>query len=201
MSILVKHDSVVIGNQEWALFNFDDTKFRNGDPIVQAQSDEEWEAYNEKMLPAWCFNPEKSQGTGAFGKLYNWYAVSDPRGIAPDGWHVPDFNEWLSLLKYLGPGPRQGIKLKSARLWDGNNESGFDALPAGIRSGPPDVDSWEYCGSSIEEFAAWWLIDESQDENKSTALFLTDQEPEPLFFLEFKNQGFSLRLIKNSKVF
>jgi len=91
-------DNVKIGNQIWTKKNLDVDKFRNGDDIPQAKSQEDLSNADSLRLPVWYF-PEFDPEYGfEFGKLYNWYAVADSRGLAPIGWHVPSRNEWYELI-------------------------------------------------------------------------------------------------------
>jgi uncharacterized protein (TIGR02145 family) len=65
--------------------NLDGYRFRNGDPIPEARTKEEW----SKASPAWCYYENDPENGTKYEKLYNWYALVDPRGLAPEGWHVP----------------------------------------------------------------------------------------------------------------
>jgi uncharacterized protein (TIGR02145 family) len=122
---------VIIGAQAWMANNLEITTFRNGDPIPQAASDEAWKIAGQNKQPAYCYNGE------TYGKLYNWYAVNDPRGLAPEGWHIPTDAEWTQLSDYLGGERVAGKKMKSTSGWNnkgnGTNESGFNGLPGGCR--------------------------------------------------------------------
>jgi uncharacterized protein (TIGR02145 family) len=128
--------SVKIGTQIWTTKNLDVSTFRNGDPIPEVKDGTEW-AIN---YPKWCyFNNDPALGA-IYGKLYNWQAVNDPRGLAPEGWHVPTIDEWAILSDYLGY--YSGAKLKEAGIlhWaspnlNATNESGFSALGGGCRGG------------------------------------------------------------------
>ena len=82
--------SVVIGTQTWTTENLNVSTFRNGDPIPEAKTNEEWITADNNKQPAWCYPEEGVR----FGKLYNYYAVNDPRGLAPFGWHIPTIAEW-----------------------------------------------------------------------------------------------------------
>ena len=133
--------SVMIGDQEWQTKNLDVGRFRNGDPIPQAISAEEWKAAGEREEPAWCFYDNETENGKIYGKLYNWYAVNDERGLAPEGWHIPNDEEWRTLTDYLGGDEVAGGKMKSTgtAYWQSsnegvNNESAFSALPGGIRN-------------------------------------------------------------------
>ena len=130
-------DIVVIGNQTWTTKNLDVATFRNGDAIPQAKTDEEWEAAGVNKQPAWCYYENDVANGTKYGKLYNWYAVKDARGLAPTGWHIPTDEEWTVLSTFLGGEDVAGKKMKSSSGWNykgnGNNSSGFTGLPGGFR--------------------------------------------------------------------
>ena len=129
--------TVTIGNQVWMTKNLDVSKFRNGDPIPEAKTEEEWRSYSGAREPAWCYYDNDPNNGEKYGKLYNWYAVNDARGLAPAGWHIPSDDEWTILTDYLGGENTAGYKMKSKSGWENNgngtNSSGFSGLPGGIR--------------------------------------------------------------------
>ena len=96
--------TVTIGNQVWMTKNLDVDKFRNGDPIPEAKTEEEWLKAGESEEPAWCYyrNDPKNDFGEKYGKLYNWYALNDPRGLAPEGFHIPSSEEWEILEFSIG---------------------------------------------------------------------------------------------------
>ena len=94
--------TVIIGTQTWTSLNLDVIKFRNGDFISQAKTDEEWEAAWLNKQAAWCYYKNDFSNGTKYCKLYNWYAVNDPRGLAPLGWHIPTDKEWSVLSTFLG---------------------------------------------------------------------------------------------------
>ncbi len=125
---------VVIGTQTWMSKNLNVDRFRNGDLIRHAASVSEWQNAGGNGQAAWCYYENKPQNGDVYGKLYNWYAVNDSRGLCPTGWHVPSDKEWTRLENYLGPSA--GGKLKSTTGWNSpnagaTNSSGFNALPGG----------------------------------------------------------------------
>jgi uncharacterized protein (TIGR02145 family) len=136
--------SVKIGDQEWQSKNLDVDRFRNGDLIPHATTAEEWKSAGEKGEPAWCYYDNDTEKGRIYGKLYNWYAVNDARGLAPAGWHIPADEEWGSLEEYL-VGYIDGnyiaggkMKATGTTYWNSpntgaNNDSGFSALPGGCR--------------------------------------------------------------------
>ena len=133
--------TVTIGAQVWMTKNLDVATFRNGDPIPQAKTDEEWEKAGENQQPAWCYYNNDPANGAKYGKLYNWYAVNDSRGLAPVGYHIPSDAEWKILTDFLGGEKVAGTKMKSTDFWadyegnsgNGTNESGFSGLPGGSR--------------------------------------------------------------------
>ena len=133
--------TITIGTQVWTTKNLDAATFRNGDPIPQAKTDEEWEKAGDNQQPAWCYYDNDPANGAKYGKLYNWYAVNDSRGLAPVGYHIPSDAEWTILTDFLGGEKVAGTKMKSTDFWadyegnsgNGTNESGFSGLPGGNR--------------------------------------------------------------------
>ncbi len=103
--------TVTIGTQVWMTKNLDVATFRNGDPIPEAKTNGEWEAAGHNEQPAWCYYDNDPANGAKYGKLYNWYAVNDSRGLAPSGYHVPTDQEWIILTRFLGSDA--GTKMKS----------------------------------------------------------------------------------------
>ncbi len=159
-------ETVTIGKQIWKTKNLNVDKFRNGDPIPQIKNDEEWIRAGWSGTPAWRYYDDDPTNGISYGKLYNWYAANDPRGVCPEGYRVPSENEWQALIDYLGGDEVAGEKMKSTSGWDefrnmneekkkngnGTNESGFSALPAGSLSRNSTVDSFKSMGT----FGGWW---------------------------------------------
>ncbi len=140
--------SVIIGNQEWMTNNLDVSFFQNGDVIPEIKDEKEWEFYGKSGYPAWCFNDNDPENGIHYGKLYNFHAVNDNRGLCPKGWSIPTSNDFSLLVEYLGGKEKCLKKLKSIEGWrfvfsdnfiflkknlGGTNESGFNALPSGSR--------------------------------------------------------------------
>ena len=130
--------SVVIGNQRWMGTNLNVDHFRNGDLIPEAKTEDEWKRAGENHMPACCYYNNDPANGEEYGKLYNWYAVNDQRGLAPEGWHIPTGEEWTTLTNFLGGEEIAGYKMKSTEGWwengNGTNESGFNGLPGGCRT-------------------------------------------------------------------
>lgn len=153
LSLALNAQTVTIGTQVWMSKNLDVAKFRNGDPIPEAKTDEEWEKAGENKQPAWCYYKNDPANGAKYGKLYNWYAVNDSRGLAPVGYHIPSDAEWTILTDYLGGAGVAGTKMKTKSGWEkngnGTNSSGFSGLPGGYRgsNGP-----FGYIGYN----GTWW---------------------------------------------
>ncbi|MEI6090294.1 MAG: FISUMP domain-containing protein [bacterium] len=148
---------VQICNQIWMGCNLDVDTYRNGDPIPEVTDSAEWV---NATSGAWCYyNNDPAMGE-IYGKIYNWYAIQDSRGLAPEGWHIPNFDEWNQLEDCLGRTEGSGGKLKSTGtieagdgLWyapnaGATNEFGFSALPGGLR----EFGQFHYLGFG----GFWW---------------------------------------------
>jgi uncharacterized protein (TIGR02145 family) len=147
--------TVKIGNQTWMTSNLNVTTFRNGDPIMEAQTVEEWERCGKKKIPAWCWYDNDPKTDKKSGKLYNWYAVNDPRGLAPEGYHVPNEEDWKTLVNHLGGELEAAPKMRLGKEWGDSatvvhSKTNFAAVPTGWRLTSPDGTSF------TSEGADWW---------------------------------------------
>ena len=152
------YHTVKIGDQVWMRENLKTSKYRNGDPIPTHLSDADW---GSTSLGAYAIYNNDSANNTTYGKLYNWYAVADPRGLCPAGWHVPSDAEWTTLENFLGGASVAGGKMKSTGtieagtgLWqnpntDATNSSGFAGLPGGYRG---SIGTYNNVGG----FGYWW---------------------------------------------
>jgi uncharacterized protein (TIGR02145 family) len=109
--------SVIIKGQEWATKNLNVTTFANGEKIFHAQTEEEWQKANAQKKAAWCNIYFREETAPAYGKLYNWYAVTDPRKLVPSGWHVAKNEEYVQLIENLGGELEAGEFLKTDAGW------------------------------------------------------------------------------------
>jgi len=133
------YPEILIGNQVWMSRNLNIDKFRNGDIIPLAKTEEEWKKANELCEPACCYYDYLNENRLKFGILYNWYAIEDSRGLAPEGWKIPTDEDWSCMVNYFGGKTLATRSLKNKHLWDeyegksrnGTNVSGFSALPCG----------------------------------------------------------------------
>jgi len=161
--------TVTIGSQVWMTKNLDVSTFRNGDPIPEAKTDKKWKKLGESKQPAWCYYNNDPANGAKYGKLYNWYAVNDPRGLAPEGWHIPSDAEWTQLMDFLGGVSIAGVKIKSTSGWNdyfdkngnGTNTSGFNGLPGGFCMENGSI--WGDAGSFhwVGRYGCWWSSTET----------------------------------------
>jgi len=159
------YQAVKIGDQWWMAENLKVTHYRNGNPIPNVTKNTQWSSLK---TGAYCNYDNDPNNVNTYGRLYNWYAVSDNRNIAPDGWHVPSDAEWRTLVNYLGGESVAGGKMKEIGTthWKRPNEgatnvSGFAALPGGGRGYDGSffyLGTYAYFWSSTESgsYSAWY---------------------------------------------
>jgi uncharacterized protein (TIGR02145 family) len=188
------YHGIKIGNQIWMLENLRTTRYRNGDPITQLTDQLQWLYQKNGACCNYDNNPANSN---VYGKLYNWYAVNDNRQLAPDGWHVPVDSEFYILINFLGGNELASDKLKECGKdhWYGSNtsatnESGFTALPGGVR----------FDGRFLElgRIANWWT---SSDIDTTWARQFSLSYYSNIIgtggTISTKDQGLSIRCIKD----
>ena len=151
-----QYDVIRIGNQLWMKKNLKVSKYRNGDAITTNLVNTSWSNANKG---AYAIYNNENANDASYGKLYNWYAVNDSRGLCPRGWHIPSDNEWTTLTNYLGGESIAGGKMKSTvtTFWSypnavAANVSSFSALPGGFRFGGDF--------SGIRGYAIFWSATE-----------------------------------------
>jgi uncharacterized protein (TIGR02145 family) len=155
LATLPYYPSVTICCQSWMTKNLDVTTYRNGDSIPQVTDPTAWASLT---TGAWCYFNNTAANGPIYGKLYNWYAVNDPRGLAPEGWHVPTDFEWTTLVNCVGGESTAGNLLKEfgTTHWSfpnmgATNLSGFRALPGVNR----EADG-SFFLSAIGYTGKWW---------------------------------------------
>jgi len=129
------YGTVKIGNHVWMSENLKVSRYRNGDPLPEITDAAEWP---KQTGGARCAYENKLENGKSFGYLYNWFSVSDPRGIAPEGWHIATDAEWADLAEALGGEKEAGKALKAPGKWgepvcEECRNSGFNALASGAR--------------------------------------------------------------------
>jgi uncharacterized protein (TIGR02145 family) len=183
--------TVKIGNQTWTTKNLDVSKYRNGDEIPHVDDPLTW---SKLTYGAWCYYDNIDSNGITYGKLYNMYAVLDPRGLAPAGFHIPSDKDWTILTDYLGGKDEAGVKMKEAGTthWPrpntgATNSSGFTGLPAGYRD-----DNGAFVSIGVNGF--WWSSTEG------FTYFAWNRYPDTLYGLVgrdfgYKSYGMSIRCL------
>ena len=218
--IFASNETVKIGNQFWQKKNLNVSTFRNGDTILEANTIEAWHYACSYNIPAWCYYNQDKKNGDTYGKLYNWYAVHDPRGLAPEGYHIPTQEEFGKLFTFLGGKyvlyyniENVSPKLKNTSGWEhlvpqdrncptcfnwpltdrnnktcntcsnkrripaspkiyntnGNNNSGFTAIPGGYRNPVFNNSTFDNLGESCWFWTSSWPED---NVIKSNGLYL-----------------------------
>jgi len=189
------YKTLVISNKVWMAENLNVSHYRNGDAIPEAKSIADWDRYCESKTGCWCYYNFSAANGHKYGKLYNWYAVDDKRGLAPSGWHVPKNEEWLVFTNIPNLGVRPGLGMKSTRGWgngdvncSGSNDTGFTGLPAGILANG----NFE----SLGLIGQWWCSTESEVNFARTRSLWCDSDD--LWLMNtLKQCGSSVRCVKD----
>ena len=181
------YKTVKIGDQTWMKENLNVDHYRNGDVIPEVQEGE----WSNLTTGAWCYYNYDPANGKKYGKLYNWYAVNDPRGLAPKGWHIPTLKEFETLvatvhqdgnaLKAVGQGYGNGV---------GTNTSGFSALLAGCRFSSIHFGRLGYVAAFF-----WSSTEDSTDIAYSFGL--SNNGSDVSLFGIGKEYGFSVRCVKD----
>lgn len=187
------YKTVIINGREWMAENLKTTTFSNGESIPNVTGSSQW---SSTALAAWCYYNNDSQNNCPYGKLYNWYAVADPRGLCPTGWHVPTDAEWTTLTNLLGESVAGGmLKSTGQQYWispntDATNVSGFSGLPGGYRS---------YSNGNFYSVGAsgyWWSSTESSAVNAWSRTLFNNFGNAFRYFTN-KPDGFSVRCLRD----
>ena len=184
---------ITIGTQKWMGKNLDVVTYRNGDTIPQVTDAIKW---GRLTTGAWCYYNNDAANGIKYGKLYNWYAVNDSRGLAPIGWHMPSDAEWTTISTLLGGEVLAGGKLKELGTlnWQtpnklATNDVGFSALPGGVRDGSGIF-------LSIGNDGAWWSATQDKS-NFVWVRFLTYSTGNLYRFSNSMTNGFSVRCLRD----
>ena len=192
--------SIQVGTQNWMAENLNVSTFRNGDVIPQAQSDEAWQEAGFNKQAAWCYYNDRIEDSTVvvktYGKLYNSYALNDPRGLAPEGWRLSTEADWAALEEFLILPGRSLTDAFSKEGWtngyigDNNNDIGLNLYPAGWR----DVG----CGGLGSQMSYWAYQSPIGESTPYVSLFFDETE-----YVTLVNQstnwimGFNVRCIRD----
>ena len=187
------YKTVQIGSQLWMAENLKTTRLNDGTDIPLTKDAPAW---SNLTTPGYCwYNNDAASSKDIYGALYNGYAVSTGK-LCPDGWHVPEKNEWRALREFLGDSARAGGKLKEAGIahWlspnkGADNSSGFGAVAGGLRY-------FEGTFASILSYTSIWSATEVEDDEY---WYIGLYYAESSFIMNHRNKkhGFSVRCIKD----
>lgn len=195
------YKSIIIGGQEWMAENLRTATYNNGDPIPTNLDSAAW---NNSTYGAWTIYDNLNSNECQNGKLYNWFACADSRGLCPVGWRVPSENDWLDLINFLGGDSIAGGKLKSIGtlesgdgLWvypnaGATNSSGFSAIPSGY------INSLSSFGN-LNYNAFYWTATEYFPNSSSAWMSLLYNFTDLVSMIQTFNKqyGLSVRCIKD----
>jgi uncharacterized protein (TIGR02145 family) len=202
------YNTVTIGMQIWMVENLKVSKFRNGDPITQLSDSAQWGSIwsNPVKQAAWCYYNNDSSNNSIYGKIYNWYAVSDSRGLCPVGWRIPTYFDLVDLSNYLGDYATSGAKLKATGtlqsgtgLWNepnagATNETGFNGLPGGSRGiEGAFFNPWSLLGT----VGTWWTSTEAQPTDSCYFYLKSNNTYFYSYNICYKENGLSVRCMRN----
>ena len=193
------YKTITIGTQTWMAENLRTTKYNDGTAIPKVTGASSWV---NLTTGAYCNvnNTENTDSVATYGRLYNLYAVNTGK-LAPSGWHVPADAEWIILRSYLGGLGVAGRKMKEidtthwiAPNYGATNESGFTALPSGLRSYSDGT--FSYVGS----IAFYWSSTINYDPYSQVAMVPTLQNSDITVYgwgEVYMVSGFAVRLVKD----
>lgn len=193
--------SVTICSKKWMTKNLNVVTFRNGDTIPEITNANEWnDMFVQAPKPAWCHYGNDATTDSLYGKYYNWAAINDPRGLAPEGWHVATYEDWANLVdSCLGGRDIAGRVMKEAgnANWDNphmpiyepTNSSGLTCLPGGYRAGYSFDNSLGFSGN-------WWC-GTSDSTAQPKMIWLYHASNEVMFQTIWTNWAISVRCVKD----
>ena len=226
-----EYKTVIIGKQEWMAENLRVTRYTNGDAIPTGLGNADWTITKEGAYAVYDHHRPGTEGihspyymVEAYGKLYNWHAVADTRGLCPEGWQVPCDGEWTKLIDYLvdqgfpdsGVANGAGNALKSCRQvgsphgeacnttehprWNpppeyAGEHYGFDEF--GFAAFPAGYRASDGTFMSIGFLGSWWC---SSDYNSSGAAWtrtIGHADATVVRMTFYETNGLSIRCVKN----
>ena len=189
------YNTVTINSQEWMAENLKTKHYNNGDLIGTTVPFDLGISSSTTLNYEWAYLGLESNVT-IYGRLYTWFAATDSRSICPEGWHLPNDNEWLNMAESLGGLSAAGGKLKETGTthWispnnSATNESGFTALPGGNRS---SNGTFSLAGS----IGGWWSSSE-QDWEQGKDWYLYNSDGILRGGSYYKTYGVSVRCVKD----
>ena len=186
------YNTLKIGRQVWMFDNLNVSRYCNGDVVNNVSDYDEW---TSTTSGAWSYYDNNKYYSKPYGKLYNWHAVNDPRGLAPKGWHIPSYKEWRQLIDILGGDMVAGTLIKfysrMGRLSSGETvDSKFDDFFSGSR----------YLGGAFlfKKYNAYYWTSSKKNDNTSWYINLNSYDSKVYVDYNFNHNGMSVRCVKDS---
>lgn len=181
------YKTIKIGSQVWMAENLRTTRFRDGSIIPMVSDDARW---SNLSTPAYCwYHPAEAANRDLYGGLYNWHAVNTAK-LCPEGWHVPDDEEWGKLTDQFGPLHLAGDRLKEIATGTG---TGFSPLPGGHR---------DYQGTFMyRNYLGYWWTSSTTEFSEEYAWHRHLNIHYGFVYLDFsrKTYGYSVRCIQDQQ--
>lgn len=187
-----EYATVQIGDQCWFAENLKATHYQSDEPLLSGLSNSQWANAQEG---ASCVYDNDALLENQLGRLYNFFAVNDPRGLCPSGWDVPSLEQWVLLAEQVGGASEAGVHLKASGTdtppWDGLNTTQFHGLPGGLR--------WNDDGTFSRggESGYWWTT--NQEEGLALDRRLYQGQEHLGGSSNHFEIGFSVRCLKNAE--
>lgn len=195
-----EYEVITLGTQKWLGSNLKTTRLNDGTEIANLPDQTEWDNCEFSEQPAWCYYDNDPENEEYYGLLYNWHAAAKAN-ICPEGWRVPNREDWDILINFLGE--NGGTKLKATSGWydvdggtdpsyQGTDEYGFTAVPCGNRR---YQDGFE----RIDMYCEWWTADQHESYSYSAYVYyLYAKYPDIRSLYHLKETGHAIRCIKNN---
>ncbi len=180
------YNTVVIGSQTWMKENLKVVRYQNGDSILTTYPASMNIEQENNPKYQWAYDGIDSNAIN-YGRLYTWYATTDPRKVCPADWHIPSDQEWDSLISYLG-----GINNAGLEFLNGD----FSAVYAGRRH----IDG---LFNTLDAGTYWWSSDNFfMDSYWKPALNINGNDVQVFgnLFRNARSLGFSVRCIKDLNI-
>ena len=202
------YETIQIGEQCWFAENLRSENYENGDAIPSNLSDGEWSSTNSGAVAVYgegssscnTYSPDgdacdPNWSLAEYGRLYNWYAVDDERGLCPNGWSTPGDDNWQQMVQVLGGDEVAGSTMKSQSGWDqggnGTNSSGFNATPAGLKV---------FDGGFLDAgWVTYWWTSSAHQIDASYNRSVNWPDGDVSLSSNDNNYGFSIRCMKDSE--
>jgi uncharacterized protein (TIGR02145 family) len=190
------YKTITIGTQTWMAENLRTTIYRNGNPIPEVINRSDWETTNSAAYS----NPNNTTNVDSittFGRLYNWFAISNSTNIAPKGWHVSTMDDWITLANYIGNDAGNKMKEIGFTHWVSpnafaTNETGFTALPGILR-----LYDGTFSLTYANKDAYWWTSTDFSIQTAIIICILDNLSTLSTGGIANKHHGFYIRCVKD----